>query len=218
MTIRRRWKRGALGVMEAVLFLGIASGPPPAWTSQTPLAVDLDSILKKAADYCRKLEASVLDFVCREEVVEKVDSSRDTDKPLVLQNEWDWIQRRVRLPTWFTASVRPAKNTFIYDYQYVRANRVLRETRTLIELNGKKFNEPDAPLMTTSIAWRNALFGSANLFSTLSQRRYSFRIVGTDKFEKRPVLVIEAKPGGLSSSPLCLSGKAWVDTGNGRDP
>jgi len=210
MTIQRRWKSGTLGIMGAMLFLGIVSGPPPAGTSQTPPAVDLESILKKAADYCRKLEASVLDFVCREEVVEKVDSSRDTDKPLVLQNEWDWINGG-----WATnlvyRKVRPAKNTFIYDYQYVRANRVLRETRTLIELNGKKFNEPDAPLMTTSIAWRNALFGSANLFSTLSQRRYSFRIVGTDKFEKRPVLVIEAKPGLDDPDPFCLSGKAWID-------
>ena len=211
MTIRRRWKRGTLGVMGAVLFLGIALDPPPAGTSQTPPAVDLESILKKAADYCRKLEASVLDFVCREEVVEKVDSSRDTAKPLVPQYDWNWM--RGGAGTTVSSIMRPAKNTFIYDYQCIRAKHVIRETRTFIELNGRKRNDPDAPLMTTSIAYRNALLGPVNLFSDLSQNAYEFRIAGKEKLEKRPVVVIEAKPQPGGFEPLCLSGKAWVDPG-----
>jgi hypothetical protein len=197
--------------MGAMLFLGIALESRSAKMSQIPGGGDLDSILKKAADYCRKIEASVLDFVCREEVAEKVDPSRDMTKPLAPQYDWNWI--RGGAGTTVYSITRPAKNTFIYDYQCVRVNRILKETRTLIELNGKKRNDPDAPLMTTSIAFRNALLGPVNLFSDLSQNGYVFRIAGTEKLEKRPVVVIEAKPRPGGFEPLCLSGKAGVDLG-----
>jgi hypothetical protein len=106
---------------------------------------------------------------------------------------------------------RPIKNAFLYDYQCVRANRVIRETRTLIELNGKKRNDPDTPLMTTSIAYRNALLGPVNLFSDLSQNGYEYRVAGTEKLEKRPMAVIEVRPKAGAFEPVCLSGKAWVD-------
>ncbi len=211
MAMRLGWNGRMAGVLGTALLLGMALDSGPAQKIQNSPAVDLDVILKKAADYCRKLETSVLDFVCREEVVEKVDPSRDRAQPLVPQYNWNWIRGGSGGGTTISSWVRPAKNSFIYDYQCVRANRVIRETRTLIGLNGKKRNDPDAPLMTTSIAFRNALLGPVNLFSDLSQNGYEFRLGGTEKIEKRPVAVIEAKPrpGGLE--PLCLSGKAWVD-------
>jgi hypothetical protein len=177
-------------------------------------AFNLESILAKAADYCRRLEASVLDFVCSEKVVEKVDRSRETTKPLGPQHDWNWM--RGQTGTTVYSSMRPAKNTFLYDYQCVRADRVLKERRTLIELNGKKHNDPDSQLLTTSVAFRNALLGPVNLFSAKSQHQYDFRLTGTDKLDKRRVVIIEAAPKTDSPEPLCLTGKAWVDpeTGN----
>ena len=106
---------------------------------------------------------------------------------------------------------RPVRNAFLYDYQCVRANRIIKETRALIELNGRKHNDPDAALMTTSIAYRNALLGPVNLFSDLSQNGYEYRVAGTEKLEKRPVAVIEVRPKAGAFEPVCLSGKAWVD-------
>jgi hypothetical protein len=44
---------------------------------QSAEAADLDSLLKKMADYCRKLEAAALDFICREEIAERIDWTLD---------------------------------------------------------------------------------------------------------------------------------------------
>jgi hypothetical protein len=208
--IRHCWEKSILGVMGTAFAIGIFMGQAPRGTSPAPQAVDLEALLGKAAQYCRKLEASILDFVCREEVVEKVDASRDSAKPLVPQYDWNWLAGGSGIVT-IRNSRGPARNKFFYDYQCVRENRVIRETRTLTELNGKTHNDPDAPLMTTSIAYRNALLGPVNLFSDLSQNGYEYRVAGTEKLEKRLVAVIEARPKAGAFEPVCLSGKAWVD-------
>ena len=80
MITRRPWRRGTAGIMGAVLFMLMALNMRPSQKIQETPAVNLDAILIKAADYCRRLESSVLDFVCREEVVEKADTSRDADQ------------------------------------------------------------------------------------------------------------------------------------------
>lgn len=197
------------GLLLFVMIIGsVFSQARVAATGQAP-PPDLEAVLKKASDYCRRLESSVLDFVCREEVVEKADPSRDKAKPLAPQHDWNLVQGGTR--TTIYSVFRPIKNAFLYDYQCVRANRVIRETRTLIELNGKKRNDPDTPLMTTSIAYRNALLGPVNLFSDLSQNGYEYRVAGTEKLEKRPMAVIEVRPKAGAFEPVCLSGKAWVD-------
>jgi hypothetical protein len=195
--------------MGAALFALMALNVRPSQKGQEAPAANLEAILIKAADYCRRLESSVLDFVCREEVVEKADTSRDATRSVAPLHDWNWMRGGVGTTTYSIS--RPLRNSFLYDYQCVRANRVIKETRTLIELNGRKRNDPDALLMTTSIAYRNALLGPVNLFSDLSQNGYEYRVAGTEKLGKRPVAVIEVRPKAGAFEPLCLSGKAWVD-------
>jgi hypothetical protein len=89
-----------------------------AQTSQAtrnPEALDLDALLKKTAAYCQKLESSILDFVCLEEIRETIDPTHavvqsDNNDSV---NDWGWV-----LGNWMTASRRPQKikSSYLYDY------------------------------------------------------------------------------------------------------
>jgi hypothetical protein len=143
MSMRRRWKKGISGIIGAALILGIALDMRPAKKIKETPAVNLEAILEKAADYCRRLESSVLDFVCREEVVEKADKSRDATRSLAPLHDWNWMRGGVGTTTYSFS--RPVRNAFLYDYQCVRAKRVVRETRTLIELTARSTTIPTPP-------------------------------------------------------------------------
>jgi hypothetical protein len=185
----------ALAIISVLFNPAIYSLPSRDGQTASP-SVSLESILAKAADYCRRLEASVLDFVCREEVSATVDLSHETGS--------------------YDPRATAAAYSFVYDYQCVRTNRVLKETRTLLKMNGRDCLEPDSPLKTPNIAYRNALLSPNNLFAEKSQLDYDFRITGREKFDKREVVAIEASPRADAGQPRCLSGKAWIDpeTGN----
>jgi hypothetical protein len=196
--------------MPAVmLFLFFLWSSPPGRGGQTkPTEVDLESILKKTADYCRKLEASILDFICREDVEEEVDPSRE----LLISTEAQCDLRQIGIPANTSYHIRKYENQYVYDYQCTRSNRILHEKRILMELNGKKYHDPNAPLPTTRIAYRNPFLSPVNLFAENFQTGYDFRVVGMDTLKKQKVVVIEVK---LKTSvegpePPCRFGKAWI--------
>ncbi len=191
--------------------LSSSSAPvPPAQETEAP--ADLAILLEKAAAYCRRLESSVLDFVCREEVDEEVDATLEG------------LKNPAPLPTWALPKNMPSMSvqravkyrvSCVYDYQYVRAEGRIKERRILLLQNGKKKNVPDTPLLISSLAYRNAMLGPVNLFAERTQALYGFRAAGRAKFEKRPVAVVEATPKADVVDPLCLSGKAWIDPPSG---
>ncbi len=104
---------------------------------------NLSALLDKLTVYAARLESSVLDFVCREEIQEKINSALDVKA----------ISRRANLyktPT-------PVKKHYVYDYQCVRGkNGLIRETRTLLDDNGKKANIPEAKLKTEVFVFGHA--------------------------------------------------------------
>jgi hypothetical protein len=200
-----------LALITAVLLLCFLWGSTPGRGGQTkPAEIDLAPILKKTADYCRMLDASVLDFVCREEVEEKIDASREITNAFNLQRDSNSIGSGS-----LSGSPRydfESENRYAYDYQCVRANRVLKEKRILLEINGKKRNLPVAGLQTKSLSYRNPFLCPVNLFSEDLQDSYDFRIAGTDLINDKKVIVVEAaRKSDKGSGLLCLSGKAWID-------
>jgi len=202
--IRRR-------IPAVLLFLFYLWSSPPARGGQTgPAEPDLASILCKTAEYCRKLEASVLDFFCREEVRETIDWTRELKFSLSGNSGQDGIVDSA--PQSFS-KLRMTKNQFVYDYQCVRAGGRLKEKRILIEFNGEKRNEPVAAPRTNGVAYDNPFLCPVVLFSKNNQNSYDFRIAGTDRIEKKDVIVVEAVPkaSGDGSGSLFLSGKAWID-------
>lgn len=114
------------------LFLIILSIPAevPLTTSHKENNLStLNKILKKAREYCQRLEKSVLDYVCIEEVTEV------TMPKLYVQDQ----------PMNFQTRVHRKKKTYRYDYQMIRKKRGITENRILIEKNAKKCHIDPGP-------------------------------------------------------------------------
>jgi hypothetical protein len=186
---------------------------------QKSSAVDLDVLLAKTADYCRRLESAILDFVCREEISEKINPVLDAPPPPSIRtwtgaDNWSGVDSRGAIA--ISAAPSKIKNSYVYDYQCIRKDGRFEEIRTLLEENKKTKNEPDAKLKTSIVFYENVLLGPVGIFKKEYQTEYDYKIVGQDKFEKKPVIVVDAKPKPDAPGANTLYGKAWIDpvTGN----
>jgi len=176
------------------------------------MEIDLPGLLQKAAEYCRRLESSILDFFCREEVEETIDLTLEPEKPGAPLDEWRYLSGRNTGSIFYSAGkVKKFKNSFVYDYQCLRADRVITEKRTLLREGAEERNEPNAKLELSGFVYFNNLLSPINLFGERSQPDYDYQIVGRERFERRRVIVVEAKLKAGVTEPKCLSGKAWID-------
>ena len=157
---------------------------------------ELEAILKKCAEYCEKLSHSVLFFVCREKITERI-SSRHTTLSKGLE--------RFFLHTYTST----AKNVYVYDYQLYRKGNDVKERRTLIEENRKKKHEENAPLKTQAFEHENVVLGPIGLLSSHWQTFHDYRIIKEEKFKGDKTVILEAvlKPEYTFHH---LSGKIWV--------
>lgn len=144
----------------------------------------LAAILKKSEEYCRRLDKAALDFVCLEEVTE---ASR-----------------------YFT----PQTNVYLYDYQFIRKNQVIKEKRNLIAVNGKKKNVQDSSSHAVMFRYENVLFGPIGLLSKSWQAYHDYKLIGEDTINKEKAVVIEATPGPALTEPHCY-GKIWIKEDDG---
>ena len=178
---------------------------------QTTPSLDLDSILKRLADYCLRLENSTFDFVCLEEIKETIDPALDMSRPRESLKDWAYWD----LARWNSSSpitLKKIENSYVYDYQCIRANRDIRELRTLLKENGWKKHEPNAKLKTAVVVYGNALLWPVGLFGARFQAQYDYKIAGDGMIDGRPVIVIEATPRAGVPETSSLYGKAWIDT------
>lgn len=131
----------------------------PHSTSQ----VELEAVLKKCAEYCERLSNSVLFFVCKEKITEKI-YSRGTVMPKGFR----------AYPRAYSNTV---KNVYVYDYQLYRNRNDIKEKRILIEENGKKKHEENAPLKTRAFKHENIVLGPIGLLSSYWQTYHDYRIL-----------------------------------------
>jgi TonB family protein len=174
---------------------------PEGLADQDALPGELGPVLAAAADYCRRLSGAALDFTCEERIAEEVyDYERAYDDATGANTAWKRLVRKSKL---------------LYDFQMIKTAEGLRENRTLLEENGKKVLQPNAPLLTKRFYSYRSLFGPVALFSRERQSLYDYRIVGQDKAKGEKTWVVEAKPkaGGPADA---LHGKAWVGQTTGR--
>jgi hypothetical protein len=165
----------------------------------------LSQILRKTRDYCRRLEKAALDFVCREEVSERIDNSKDSTEGIVEMHTpypGEWISH-------YHFPRKIEKNSYVYDYQYIRKSDRHIERRTLLEENGKKKYEEDALLKTTMFRVQNVLFGPIGLLSESQQHNYQYQIIKEELVNGEKAVVLEAVPKSLSQQGHCF-GKIWV--------
>ena len=159
---------------------------------------ELETILKKCAEYCEKLSNSVLYFVCREKIKEEIyffgPGSVIIGPSLYRSNRY---------------IKRIEKNNLVYDYQLVRKDKIIKESRVLLEENGQKKNEKNAPLKTKVFRHKNIILGPIGLLSEYWQKHHDYKIFKKEKYKGEEVIVIEAFPKpGLKLNHLF--GKIWV--------
>ena len=217
-TFTKKLPAACMALMFAVLSLPPARGSSLAVfrpDQKTPVSppISLEALLAKAAEYCRKLESSAFDFVCREEISETIDPNLDIVRngPLSIDPGWTTYAGPSVIISW----ARKTKRSFVYDYQCVRAGRTIREMRTLLEENGKKKVVPNATLQTSVVVFGTALLGPVGLFGERFQPDYDFAIAGEEKIGKIRVLVVDAKPKPGVPPIRNLYGKAWVNPATG---
>jgi len=176
----------------SVLILIVFSAQIYSQRADSTKQAELEVILKKCAEYCKKLEHSSLYFVCTEEIIERI---------------YYFLR-----PT--SIGLRPTglfrQNTFIYDYQLIRKDNKIIERRNLIEENGKKRNEKNAKLKTKRFYSQRSVFGPVGLLSKEWQGQYNYSLMGEDKVDGRKAYVVEAILKERIEERLNY-GKIWVD-------
>ena len=174
-----------------LFYFAISSWSLPSTQGQEK---QLEPILKKCAEYCERLVHSVLFFVCKEKITEKISS-------------------RVAFifgPQGYLRSYSgTAASVYVYDYQLYRKGNDIKEQRILIEENGKKKHEENAQLKTRAFQHENIVLGPIGLLSSYWQTFHDYRVLKEEKFKGDETVIIEAilKPEYTFHH---LSGKIWV--------
>jgi hypothetical protein len=165
-------------------------GPRPAQT-----------LLATAADYCRRLQEAALNFVCHEQVRERLNRARTPQGGI--PNDMD-ASRGDRAFQVVPGSIRE----WTYDYQLIRREGKAEETRTLLKENGKDKRQEHAQLATVRFSHSNVILGPVGLLGAKAQGLHDYGIVKEIDLDGEAVVVVDARPTGKEASSLY--GKAWV--------
>jgi hypothetical protein len=117
---------------------------------------------------------------------------------------------------------KKARSKYLYDYQLVRTRSgEIKETRVLLEENGRKVEEKEASLKTRVFIYKYVVMGPVGLLGREEQAQFDYSVVKETTLKKQPVVIIQAapKPGAGLPSPgpsktgaagNVLYGKVWV--------
>lgn len=160
----------------------------------------LDGILKNCAHYCVLLQNAVLDFVCLEEIEERIYPSgsyitghNTRFRALSLRGIGHLVERNER----------------IYDYQLIKKHRSITETRALLEENGEKKQQKNSDLQTESFWHKNIIMGPIGLLSYSAQKRHEYEIIREERVKGEKTYLVEAVPKS-SFNTHYLNGKVWI--------
>ncbi|MDD8026679.1 MAG: hypothetical protein PHI34_09190 [Acidobacteriota bacterium] len=197
-----------------VALFSLLAGPLSASAAGAQKAESLDAVLEKARAYCRRLDRAALDFVCREEVTEKINGlGRPVgitiqNMPTNVTNNPGALHVQAPPPESFVTT------TYLYDYQYVRKVSDVRERRDLIKKDGEDIQEADTRVKTLHFKFAEVFFGPSVLLGANASAGHIYKLAKTDKVEGQPVAVINCGPRGIGGERP-LSGKAWVRIADG---
>lgn len=183
--MRRRIFRWSSGMIVVSLF-SIAG---TAGQHDKPSAVDhpeLAEILAHCADYCRKLENAVLDFICQEKIREEI------FRPSIIEVEMR--NKFVRERDQAIVSKRVARNEFVYDYQLIRKEGETSERRTLVRENGRNADEKNAQLKTSGCTYKNIIFSPIVLLGEKWQPKHDYKVLREESALGKRALVIQVTP------------------------
>jgi hypothetical protein len=172
-------------------------------TGRSANELTVGSILQKTSEYCLRLENAALDFVCLEEVREKIDLSRDIVQTMSSPQNRSYSSGRFVIPD------RWVENEYLFDYQFIRRRGKIKEQRTLLKENGRPKREPNAQPKTQVFHFENVLFGPIWLLKKEYQKHYEYKIVDKEAVNGQDTIVLLAE----SRAPFRTrihSGKIWL--------
>lgn len=159
----------------------------------------LDAILKKTGDYCEKVKAIALFYVCREKVADErhVFAKRNLMNFSAFGGE-TINPRRIRT------------KTYSYDYQLVKKGEVPKEKRILLEEDGKEKYEENIEFRPLKYHGSYTVYGPVGFLSKKWQEHFSYEIVGKDVIDDKDAIIIESTPKNERAVNYNF-GRIWVD-------
>ncbi len=156
-------------VLFVILFISLIF-----WSHSNPFLLadensDLNQILENCAQYCEQLSHSALYFVCTEKVEETIRKPQESAAHTFHSSGG----------TTYTVygGVQTERHTYVYDYQLIRKQGVIKESRILLKEDGKKKHEENAPLKTKRFYYKHVIFGPTGLLSRKAQLKHDFKII-----------------------------------------
>ena len=152
-------------------------------------------VLSKAADYCEKLKNIALFFICDEDITEII-----YDPYRILEESgrrWNSIVSR-----------------YLYDYQLIRKDGSIRESRTLLRANDKRVKKENANLETKRFWYKYIVFGPLGMFERGSQSLHSYTFEKEVRLWGRPAIIIKVAPKNQVKAAW-LYGRVWLDKDSG---
>jgi hypothetical protein len=182
----------------------VTQNPPIGKSDQGKLA----EILDKTSGYCSRLEKAALDFVCIEVISERIDPYLD-NLQFRLASPWN-VGARLRIDR----IVNPiTTNTYKYDYQLVRKDDEIKESRTLIEENCIKKDEKASYSKTSAFMFDKPIFGPIAVLSKERQNYYDYELLEDVELSGNRVFLLEAKPKPTYPQRIVF-GRVWIRKGD----
>jgi hypothetical protein len=194
-----------LSLFFVIVFI-CKSATDPRQDESSPNQAKLKEILQKTGEYCRRLENAVFNFVCLEEIVEKIKGPQEVAQRAILDRTRYSLEDTI---THYSLTEKPEKNKYLYEYQLIRKQGQNEERRTLLEKNGSKKVKKNAHLEVVRFYYEKMAFGPIDLLSGLHQLRYDFKIVNEEMLNQEELAVTEAAPK-ISAIGYTAFGKIWV--------
>lgn len=167
---------------------------------------ELADILKKAGDYCKKLDGIAIYYFCNE---------LKKDKVVLLRK----LAKAMEKPEEFFENFSPLKirrsriiDIYKYDIQFIKKkNGVITEDRKLL-MERLDNSNPGIPILSYSI--KEPLYGPHTLIAFGWQNLFDYHKIGDEKIFGEDTVVIEATPRWHSVFNK-MSGKIWIDEKDG---
>jgi len=170
--------------------------------------IELDILLKGAANYCEKLKQAAFHYLCIEKIVE-------TQRPLTYRAN---VQSDVAADPGHPLFTKPigsverqtvdkttiCKNQFNYRLKKIR-DQVKEERDVAAGLTDIKEIRKNLRFLSSK-----AVFGPITLLDTERQNNYHFRMLGPGEIKGRSAAIIEAYPKNEKDTQF-IYGKVWID-------
>jgi hypothetical protein len=159
----------------------------------------LNTILEKTGDYCEKVKAIALFYVCKERVVdERHLFGRRNLLRFSMSALEDMKPRRIRT------------KTYEYDYQLIKKGDEPKEKRILLEEDGREKYEENVEFRPVKYSGRYMVYGPVGFLSKQWQRHFDYEIAGEDIIDDKKIVIIRSTPK-MERQANYNFGRIWVD-------